>query len=102
MQSISTSELILSFLLTWIIILVPPALIRIISRKPLGKTMAICLCVLFYLVNIFIFIALGSQNKSHTVLIVGAWFSYYVFRWQTKASAARMVKEQSKALGYDE
>jgi hypothetical protein len=45
---------------------------------------------------------MGSQSKSHTALFIGAFFSYYVFRWQTKTSAAKSVAGQRHTLGYDE
>jgi hypothetical protein len=98
----SNIELWFSFLITWTVILVPPAVIRIIRRRPLSKGFAITFSVIFYFVNIVIFSALGSQSKSHTAVFIGAFFCYFVLRWQTNRSAAKSVAEQRKAAGYDE
>lgn len=95
-------DIYLSFFLTWTIVLGPPALLRLVRRRPLTKAGAVVLCVVLYFVNILIFVALGSENKSHGALAIGALFSYYVFRWQTKASAAKSISEKRRELGYDE
>jgi hypothetical protein len=102
MEDLSFFDLVFSFILTWTVVLTPPAIVRAIRRKPLGKKTAIGLSVVLYFVNVVIFSALGSQSKSHGALLVGAFFSYYVFRWQTKASAAKSVATQRQTLGYDE
>lgn len=102
MSNLSSIDLLLSFVITWTVVLVPPAIIRFIRRKPLSKVVAITLTIVLYFANIILFTAMGSQSKSHGALVIGAIFCYYVLRWQTNASAARSVAEQRKALGYDE
>lgn len=102
MSDLSSIELLLSFLITWTVVLVPPAIIRFIRRKPLTKGVAIALAAVLYFANIILFTAMGSQSKSHGALVIGAVFCYYVLRWQTNASAAKSVAEQRKALGYDD
>jgi hypothetical protein len=102
MQEFPTGDLWLSFLITWIIVLTPPVLIRAIRGRPIGKKVAIGLCVIFYFINVILFAAMGSQSKSHTALFLGAWLSYYIFRWQTNSSAARSAREARKSFGYDE
>jgi hypothetical protein len=102
MYEFSALNLWLSFLITWAVVLIPPAVIRALRDQPLGNKVSITLCVALYFGNIIIFSMLGSQSKSHLALLLGAWFSYYILRWQTEASAARMVASQRKALGYDE
>ena len=94
-------DLYLSFFITWIVVLGPPAFVRLVRRRPLTKTPAIVLCVAFYFANIIFFSAIGSESKSHGALIIGAFFSYYLFQWQTKASTAKAASEQRKELGYD-
>jgi len=101
MADISALELVLSFIITWTVVLIPPAVVRLIRRKALAKNTAIALSVVLYFVNVVLFTAMGSESKSHGALLIGAIFSYYVFRWQTKASAAKSVAEQRQALGYD-
>ena len=100
MGNLSSIELLLSFVITWIVVMVPPAIIRFIRRKPLSKGVAITLAIVLYFANIILFTAMGSQSKSHGALVIGAIFCYYVLRWQTNSSAARSVAEQRKALGY--
>jgi Ca2+/Na+ antiporter len=102
MSDLSSIELLLSFVITWTVVLVPPAIIRLIRRKPLSKRFAITLAAVLYFANIILFTAMGSQSKSHGALVIVAIFCYYVLRWQTNASAARLATEQRKALGYDD
>lgn len=74
---------------TWAIGLLPPVLIRYaIMRRPVSKAEAICACIVFYFVNIFIFVALGSQSKSHAVLILIAFVSYWILRRGIASSQA--------------
>jgi len=95
-------ELLLSFGVTWVVILVPPALIRAVRRKPLVKKTAAWTCFFLYFAEVIFFEALGSQSKSHLAVLVGAFASYHVLRWQSTASARRAVAEQRRALGYDD
>jgi hypothetical protein len=102
MDNLSSIELLLSFVVTWTVVLVPPAIIRFIRRKPISKWVAITLASVLYFANIVLFTAMGSQSKSHGALVIGAIFCYYVLRWQTSASAAMSAAQQRKTLGYDE
>ena len=102
MSNLSSIELLLSFVITWTIVLVPPAIIRYIYQKPLSKGVAITLAIVLYFANKILFTAMGSQSKSHAALLIGSIFCFYVLRWQTSASAARTVAEQRKAHGDDE
>jgi|GEM_PF-6873526 len=102
MQEFSTGDLWLSFLITWIVVFMPPVLIRAILGRPIGKKPAIGFCVVFYFINVILFTVMGSQSKSHTALFLGAWVSYYIFRWQTNSSATRSAREERKSRGYDE
>jgi hypothetical protein len=74
-------ELFLSFIITWTIGLAPPLLIRyIFAKKPLEKWPAIGTCAGFWFLNILLFAAMGSQSKSHTVLLLIAFVSYTILR----------------------
>ena len=55
-----------------------------------------------YFSNLILFVALGSQSKSHSALIIGAILSYHVLRWQTKAGATKDAAVRRKEPGYDE
>lgn len=78
----SSGNLILSFVITWIIGLTPPLLIRfLISRKPIRKWHAIGIATGFWLVNFVIFVGLmGSQSKSHFALLLIAYVSYRILK----------------------
>lgn len=95
-------ELWVSFAITWIVVLLPPIAIRALRRRPWSKALAITFCVVLFFINVVVFTALGSTSKSHGALLIGAFFSYYIFRWQTNASAEKIVREQRKKLGYDQ
>jgi len=73
--------LIVSFLLTWGIGLIPSLLIRyLIVKKPLSKMWAISLVIVFWIINFIIFTALGSQSRTHVALFLVAWVSYIILR----------------------
>lgn len=102
MGNLSFIDLLLSFLITWMVVLIPPAIIRFARQRPLSRGWAIAIALALYFVNVIFFTATGSQNKSHGVLFVGAIFSFYLLQWQTRADAAKSVAKQRRALGYDE
>lgn len=73
--------LLVSFFITWGIGLIPPILVRyVIIRRPLLKPWAIGLVIFFWIINIGIFTALGSQSKTHMALFLVAVVSYYILR----------------------
>lgn len=102
MTSLSPTDLYLSFAITWIIVIAPPAIFRWIFGKPLYKPFAVAAATFLFLVNVIIFTALGSQSKSHGALVLGVFVCYYILRWQTKASAGGGISAQRKRLGYDD
>ena len=71
--------LIVSGVLTWGIGLTPPLLIRFaVLRRPLAKGWAWGIAGCFLFINLVLFVALGSQNKTHFALILVAWASYAI------------------------
>lgn len=77
--------IIVSFILTWGIGLIPPLIIRyLIIRKPLSKPWAIGLVIFFWIVNIAIFTALESQSKTHMALFLIGWISYVILKKPNK------------------
>jgi len=75
----------LSFLLTWVIGLLPPLLIRyVFLRKPLSSNSAYVISAIFLFLNLLLFISLGSTNKSHGVLVLIAFISYYILKKENK------------------
>ncbi len=76
-----------SALMTWGIGLTPPLLIRFLFfRRPISKIASIGIVVPFWFINIIIFIALGSESKTHTALLLVAFASYAILhRGYTKS-----------------
>lgn len=84
--------LFLSFLFTWGIGLTPPLLIRFaFVRRSIGKGWAISVVALFWVFNIVLFTALGSQSKAHGALALVAFVSYAILR---KGSKKRLTPAQ--------
>jgi len=79
MYEYSAESLILSFVLTWVIGLLPPILIRFaITRKPIGKFLSGLISFIFLIINVILFSLLGSQSKTHGALMLVALVSYFV------------------------
>ncbi len=81
MPALDTIDLILSFAVTWLVGLTPPVVIRyVIARRPMGKLPAVGICALFWIFNVVLFTAMGSQSTRHTALMVVALVSYWILR----------------------
>lgn len=84
MQEFDVIDFILSIIFTWTIGLLPPVVIRyVIVKYPMDKGSAIITSVAFWFFNLFFFISLGSQSKSHMVLSLIAYVSYLILRKPT-------------------
>jgi len=93
--------LIISAILTWGIGLAPPLIIRfVIAGRPLSKGISIGLVILFLIINLMIFSALGSESKTHMALFFVAWASYYILRKKTKRKS-RLKGDNDTACGTD-
>jgi hypothetical protein len=103
MSQASSADLFISFIFTWTVILTPPAVVRfILVRKPIASmNVAAAISGVLYFFNLMLFIALGSQNKSHTVLILGAIACYNLLKYETKEQTKTRLLEERKRLGYD-
>ena len=102
MNEISLEQIVFSFLVTWVVVLTPPMIIRFLRKKSLSKPIAIGLTIVFYIVNLLLFLALGSQSKSHIALTIGAIFSYQILRYKSKYEQKQDMAAQRKELGYEE
>jgi tetratricopeptide (TPR) repeat protein len=77
--------LIISIILTWGIGLSVPVLIRyVFLRRPINKSPAIVIVVILFFLQLFMWIGLGSTNKSHFVLVLIAYVSYEILRKHNK------------------
>ena len=82
-------DLVLSFVLTWAVGLLPPILIRFVfMRRPIEKAWAIGVVFLLWLFNVIFFTALGSQSKTHAALFLVSCVSYAILRRGGKLQAA--------------
>jgi len=89
MENIKTFDLLISFIITWAIGLLPPLLIRyVFLKKPLSKKASIITCILLWIFNIVIFISLGSESKAHGVLLLVAYVSYLLL---TKSTSIKVT-----------
>jgi len=96
----SSLVLLLSFVITWSIGLTPPVVIRYAAlRRPMGKAAAIGTAFGFWLANVFLFTALGSQSKSHAALAIIGIVSYAILtRTMSKAELSRPESPTTPAL----
>jgi hypothetical protein len=99
----SSTELLISFIFTWAVILIPPAIVRFVFvRKPIvSMNIAAAISGGLYMFNLMLFIALGSQSKTHAVLILGAIACYNILKYETKEQTHTRLLEERKGLGYD-
>lgn len=95
-------ELILSFAITWIVILAIPAAIRLALRRPMVKRFAVATSAALYFVDVVIFTAMGSTNKSHNVVFIGSVAAYFVLTWKSEKWTKAENKKLRQELGYDD
>ena len=93
--------LIISFILTWVIGLSVPVLIRyVFLRRPINKFPALFIVIILYFIQIFVWVVvLGSTSKTHAALFFVAYVSYYILNKDYKKGAS---KEKENQIGLDE
>lgn len=80
------ATLVLSLLLTWVIGLAPPLITRfVVLRRPMRRNRAIAFAAAFWFVNLFVFVALGSESKTHFALLLIAVASYAILTRPARA-----------------
>ena len=88
--------LIISVILTWGIGLSIPLLLRyVFLRRPINKTPAIVIVVILLFLQLALWISLGSTSKTHFVLLLIAYISYYILRKGNKGEH-KVVKDKDK------
>lgn len=96
MNDLTSLDIILSLIFTWVIGLLPPLLIRFVFlKRPIAKWPAIGICSFFWFCNVALFIALGSKSKTHAVLWLIAWISYLILRRENKASSSKFSNDKN-------
>ena len=80
------ASLLFGLIITWIIGLTPPIIIRfVILKRPLKRNAAIGICAGLWVFNLILFFALGSKSKTHGALVLIALASYYILTKKGKA-----------------
>lgn len=86
--------LMISVILTWGIGLSIPLLLRyVFLRRPINKTPAIVIVVILLFLQLALWISLGSTSKTHFVLVLIAYISYYILRKGNKGEY-KVVKDK--------
>ena len=86
-NSPSAKNTALYLIITWMIGLLPPVIIRFfVWKKPLRKWPAIIVAGVFWMINLIIFGLLGSQGKNHFEIYLIAWLSYQILKYGHKAT----------------
>ena len=96
----TATDIIVSIIFTWGVCLIWPLLVRFaIVKRPISKSRAVCLSVLFLLVNLVIAYCLGSTNKTHLPLYLVALISYTIMHkgYYKKGSDIIVRKEKLKS-----
>ncbi len=71
-----------------------------IRRTYFSKSWAMAIALLLFLGNHIIFAFITDQQSTRPFLAVGAFVTFFVLRWQTRASAADSAAAQRRELGY--
>lgn len=71
--------LVASFFIAWLVVLLPPALIRFsILKRPMGKWKALGVVFVFFLINGVILALLGGESETQMILILVALSSQWI------------------------
>lgn len=90
-----------SFVLTWTVGLSVPLLIRyVFMKRAINKASAIAIVILLLFLQLALWISLGSTNKSHAVLVLIAYVSYYILRKQEKTENGD-IKNQTEKISHN-
>ena len=81
MGNFSFENILISFIVTWGIGLLPPTLIRyVFLKRPVGNWAAIGICGLFYFFSFLVYSAISGSSRGHGALILVAMVSYWILR----------------------
>lgn len=96
MPDLDIDSMVRDFAVTWTIGLIPPLLIRYrVIKKPMKKAPALGTCFAFYIFNVILFTAAGSQSKSHLALGLVAIISYWILRRVPRISGTNRADASS-------
>ncbi len=69
-------------------------------RTFFSKSSAIAVALLLFVLNHIVFAVMTERQSLRPFLAVGAFVTYVILRWQTRASAADAAMAERRALGY--
>ncbi|NMC98223.1 MAG: hypothetical protein GYA62_00680 [Bacteroidales bacterium] len=93
MNELTSLNFIIDLYITWIIGLTPPLILRfLIFKKPLTKYWAKFTCALFLIINITVFVSLGTKSKSHSALVLIALVSYWILHRELQKNDIQNIK----------
>lgn len=96
----SAVDIVFSIILTWGWGLAIPLILRYaVLKRPLDKVIALFIAGALWLLNIFIFTALGSQSRTHAALFLVAAVSYWILT--KKPGSAQETKPVAAAPAND-
>ena len=96
----TATDIIVSIIFTWGVCLTWPLLVRFaIVKRPISRSRAVCLSVLFFLVNPVIAYYLGARNTSPLPLVLVTFISYAIMYkgYYKKGSDIIVRKEKLKS-----
>lgn len=88
------TTILISFLITWTLILVPPLLLRFLAKKSFTKLFSVTVSTALFFANIVLFTAMGSQSKTHFATIIGAFFCYKILTLRFKKAVDIKLEAQ--------
>lgn len=94
-------DIVLSFVLTWTIILLPPLLLRWVRRTAYSKAVAVAVAGALFFTNHIVFAFIGGHASARPFLILGAIAAFALLRWETNASAKDLAQAKRLANGYE-
>lgn len=94
------AELAVNLAATWLLILVPPVVLRIVRRTHWTWSWAAALTVVFFFANHIAFGMMTGRQSTRPFLVLGALATYFVLTWRSRASAADEAQARRSALGY--
>lgn len=81
MTQIGFLDIVIGFVLTWILGLLPPYLIRFrILKRPMSVWPAVGVCIILWITGLVFWEALGSHSITHGAVMLVAVISYFVLR----------------------
>ena len=90
MDESGSAALLIAFVVTWSIGLLPPVLIRyMVLRQPMERGPAIGACIGLWAFNLILFTMLGSQSRTHSAISLIAFVSFWILRSGAKPQIGR-------------